>query len=87
MNAQSRFSPRPNRAPKRRWPLRLVAGLLSLGGLLGLWQVVSHAPAAAAQPEPTLQSAEQQLQPGSGTQSWFSSQGAPRPPDTTSGVS
>lgn len=86
MDAQSRFSPRPHRAPKRRWPQRLVAGLLSLGGLLGLWQVLARAP-TAAQPEPTLQSAEQQLQPGSGTQGWFSSQGAPRPPDTSSGVS
>ncbi|HEY7349460.1 MAG TPA: hypothetical protein VH599_14185 [Ktedonobacterales bacterium] len=87
MDAQSRLSPRPYRAPKRRWRVRLGAGLLSLAGLLGLWQIVSRAPAAAAQQAPTLQNAEQQLQLGNGTQGWFSPAGAPRPPDTVSGVS
>jgi|GEM_PF-5234005 len=78
---------RPHLRPKRRWRMRLATAALSLGGLLGLWQIVSHAPAASAQPETTIQSAEQQLQLGNGTQSWFSPSGAPRPPDVVSGVS
>ncbi len=70
-----------------RWRMRAAAVALSLGGLLGFWEIVSHAPAAPAQTEPTLQNAEQQLQLNNGTQSWFSPQGAPRPPDVVSGVS
>ena len=83
-----------NRAPGNyrarrhvRWRMRVVAVALSLGGLLGLWEIVSHTSAAPAATEPSLQNAEQQLQLGNGTQSWFSPQGAPRPPDVVSGVS
>lgn len=87
MNANNR-APGHYRARRHvRWPMRVIAAALSLGGLLGFWEVVSHAPVAPASSEPTLQNAEQQLQPGNGTQSWFSPQGAPRPPDTVSGVS
>jgi hypothetical protein len=75
--------------PHRRWHTRLAAVALSLGGLLGLWGVIAHLPAAPARSTPTLQDAEQQLQIGGSTssQNWFSPQGAPRPPDVVSGVS
>lgn len=46
----------------RRWPMRLVAGVLSVAGLLGLWQFIAHEPAVSRHAPPSLEHAEQQLQ-------------------------
>ncbi len=58
----------------QRWPMRLVASVLSVVGLLGLWQFIAHEPAISRHARPSLEHAEQQLQlsgavdgrPGSG---------------------
>ena len=70
--------------PHRRWPMRIVAGLLSVGGMLGLWQFVAHEQAVSAKEPPSIQDADQQLQLGSGQNS---SQNAPSAPNTVSGTS
>lgn len=49
---------------KQRWPTRIVVALVSVGGLLGLWQFVAHETPAAAHETPSFQDAEQQLQLG-----------------------
>jgi hypothetical protein len=66
--------------------MRIVVGLLSVGGMLGLWQFVAHEQTASAQEPPSIQDAEQQLQLGSGQDS-SSFQGAPSAPHTFSGTS
>jgi hypothetical protein len=75
---------------KQRWPTRIILSLLSVGGLLGLWQFVAHEPAASAQSAPSFQDAEQQLQLGNSNDSssgFFSSQDAPSAPNIISGMS
>ncbi len=72
--------------PHRRWPTRIVVALLSVAGMLGLWQYVAHEQASAAQEPPSIQDAEQQLQLGGGPDS-SSFQGAPSAPNTVSGTS
>ncbi len=82
---------------KQRWPTRIVLALVSVGGLLGLWQFVAHETPAAARQTPSFQDAEQQLQLGpppgtSGSSSTPSntpstSSSAPTPPDVLSGTS
>lgn len=88
----SRAAPKGYQPKKhRRWPTRIVVALVSLGGMLGVWQFVAHEPAAAAQSTPSFQDAEQQLQLGSpndsssaGTPSF---QNAPGVPNVQSGAS
>lgn len=65
--------------------MRLVAALLSVGGLLGLWQFVAHEQIASAHDTPTIQDADQQLQLGGQNASSF--QNAPSAPNTVSGTS
>jgi hypothetical protein len=86
---------------KQRWPTRIVVALVSVGGLLGLWQFVAHEPPAAAHETPSFEDAEQQLQLGPastnnnndnngsvGSSSGNSpSSGVLPPPDTLSGSS
>jgi heme A synthase len=76
---------------KQRWPTRILVALVSLGGMLGLWQFVAHEPTASARATPTIQDAEQQLQlnnsaSNDGSSNFFSSSSAPNP-NTLSGVS
>ena len=88
MNSEKKTArPAPGRYqanPKRRWPMRIVVALLSVGGLLGLWQFVAHEQVASAHDTPSIQDAEQQLQLG-GNQGPY--QGAPSAPNTVSGTS
>jgi hypothetical protein len=88
----------PDAAPKgyrprrhRRWPTRIVVALVSLGGMLGLWQFVAHEPAAAAQNTPSFQDAEQQLQLSNlnngGSTGTSPFQNAPGVPNVQSGTS
>lgn len=70
--------------PHRRWPMRIVVALLSVGGMLGLWQFVAHEQAASAKEPPSIQDAEQQLQLSGGLNS---SQGTLSAPNTVSGTS
>lgn len=76
---------------KRRWPTRILVAVLSVAGMLGLWQFVANEPAAAAQNTPSMQDAEQQLQlsnnSGDGSAGWFSNQNAPSAPNVISGQS
>jgi hypothetical protein len=88
-----RKNPRP--APKyqgkkkQRWPTRITLVLVSVAGMLGLWQFVAHEPPVSAHSAPSFQDAEQQLQLGnSGNGSnIFSVQNAPNPPNITTGLS
>ncbi len=92
-NAQNTGAARP--APKGyqakkhiRWPTRIVVAVLSVGGMLGLWQFVAHEPAASAHSAPSFQDAEQQLQLGNnGSQGYYSSQNAPSAPNVISSQS
>lgn len=88
----SRAAPKGYQPKKhRRWPTRIVVALVSLGGMLGLWQFVAHEPAAAAQSTPSFQDAEQQLQLGApnndGSTGTPSFQNAPGVPNVQSGAS
>lgn len=78
-------------AKKRRWPARILMAVLSVAGMLGLWQFVANEPAAAAQNTPSMQDAEQQLQlsnnTGNGSAGWFSNQNAPSAPNVISSQS
>jgi hypothetical protein len=70
----------------RRWPLRVLVGVLSVAGLLGLWQFIAHEPAATKHAAPTLQSTEDQLQLGAPVDAGRQGNFAPFP-STSSGSS
>lgn len=76
---------------KQRWPTRIVVALVSVLGLLGLWQFVAHEPAVSAHSAPSFQDAEQQLQLGNPSDTSasgiFSTQNAPSAPNVISGMS
>ena len=93
MSSNVRAAPKGYREKKHvRWRMRLAAAVVSVAGLLGLWQFVANeAPAAPA--TPTFRDVEQQLQLGNtnlqgqqGQQGQFNFQGAPAP-NTSSGSS
>ncbi|HEY7127123.1 MAG TPA: hypothetical protein VH540_24520 [Ktedonobacterales bacterium] len=72
----------------RRWPMRLVAGALSVLGMFGLWQFIAHEPAVSRHAPPSLEHAEQQLQLGGAVDSGRGSQRNFNPfPNTSSGTS
>lgn len=74
----------------QRWPMRILISMLSLGGMLGIWQFVAHEPAASAHSTPSFQDAEQQLQLGNNNNNVQGDnpfQSAPGAPNTSSGVS
>jgi hypothetical protein len=78
-----RFAPKPYQGKKkRRWPTRIFVGAVSLGGLLGLWQLVANEPVGTPHDTPTLQDAQQQLQLGTNNTPVIN-----HPPDVISGVS
>ena len=75
---------------KQRWPTRIVLALVSVAGVLGLWQFIAHEPLVSAHTAPSFQDAEQQLQLGNrsdGSSGIFSTQNAPNPPNIISGMS
>jgi len=76
---------------KQRWPTRIVLALVSVAGVLGLWQFIAHEPPVSAHTAPSFQDAEQQLQLGSSSSNSssgnFSTQNAPNPPNIISGMS
>jgi hypothetical protein len=75
---------------KQRWPTRIVVALVSVLGMLGLWQIVAHEPAVSAHGTPSFQDAEQQLQlgnPNDQSGGFFSTQNAPSVPNVISGMS
>jgi|GEM_PF-1419444 len=90
-NRTARPAPKGYQAKKHiRWPTRVIVALLSVGGMLGLWQFVAHEPAASAHSTPSFQDAEQQLQlsnNGDGSQGYYSSQNAPSAPNVISSQS
>ena len=64
-NIQQRRPPKGYQGKKKqRWPTRIVIALVSVGAMLGLWQIVANEPAASAHSTPSVQDAEQQLQLG-----------------------
>lgn len=87
-----RPAPKYQGKKKQRWPTRIVLALVSVAGMLGLWQFVAQEPPVSAHAAPSFQDAEQQLQlgnssEGSGSSGIFSSQPAPNPPNVISGMS
>ena len=86
-----RPTPKPFQGKKKqRWPMRILVTLVSVSGLLGLWQFVAHEPAASAQGTPSFQEVEQQLHLGNSSESSsgiFSIQNAPSAPNVISGMS
>lgn len=87
-NIDFRPAPRPNQKLKRRWPMRAVLSVLSVAGLLWLWQFIANEPTTSAQNTPSLQNAQQQLQLG--PPSGAGTPGVPppnNPPNVISGVS
>jgi heme A synthase len=85
----ARPAPKYQGKKKQRWPTRIALALVSVAGMLGLWQFVAHEPAASAHPAPNIQDAEQQLQLGNSNDgsNIFSIQNAPNPPNVISGMS
>ncbi|HLV97116.1 MAG TPA: hypothetical protein VKT82_00435 [Ktedonobacterales bacterium] len=89
-----RSAPKYQGKKKQRWPTRITLVLVSVAGMLGLWQFVANEPPVSAHQTPSFQDAEQQLQlgtssngSGSSSSGTFSSQPAPNPPNVISGMS
>lgn len=85
-----RPAPKYQARKKQRWPTRIILALVSVAGVLGLWQFVAHEPPVSSHPAPSFQDAEQQLQLGhssDGSSGIFSTQNAPNPPNVMSGMS
>ncbi len=83
-----RPAPRPNQKQKRRWPMRTVLSILSVAGLLWLWQFIANEPTTSAQDTPSLQNAQQQLHLGPPKVSGTPAVPPPNnPPDVISGAS
>ncbi len=71
---------------KQRWPTRIVIALVSVAGMLGLWQFIAHEPPVSSHSTPSFQDAEQELQlgaPNNGATHTFNAS----PPNIYSGLS
>ncbi len=91
-NMNHRPAPRAYQGKKKqRWPTRILVALVSVLGMLGLWQFVAHEPPASAHSTPSFQDAEQQLHLGNSSDTsaggFFSTQDAPNAPNVISGMS
>jgi hypothetical protein len=83
-----RPAPKPNQKIKRRWPLRTVLSVLSVAGLLWLWQFIANEQTTSAQSIPSLQNAQHELQLGPPNAAGGPAVPPPNnPPDVVSGVS